>query len=161
LFNYENEITASKCPKCDTAYISKDGSVSVNKRKCTNCGNPLHENDIQAIENHIKILQHLKESPEFKSSQNKHATFKSYLKPEARIILNNLNNYLIRVHDEEPSICRYCNERIASSSLPLILWNKDQIHFIEFHVQCIIKKEKLKEFNNFVGDFDYVYEIDE
>ncbi len=160
MLNYENEITASKCPKCDTAYISKGGSVSVNKGKCTICGNPLHENDIQAIENHIKILQHLKESPGFKS-QNKHTTFKSHLKPEARIILNNLNNYLIRGHHLEPSICKFCNTSIAQQFLPLILWNKDQIHFIEFHVQCIIKKEKLKEFNNFVGDFDYIYEIDE
>ena len=32
---------------------------------------------------------------------------------------------------------------------------------MEFHVQCIIKKEKLKEFNNFIDNFDNVYEIDE
>ena len=160
MLNYEKEITTSKCPKCDTAYISEDGSVSVNKHKCAICGTSLHEKDIQELENHIKNLRHLKESPIFKP-KNKHATFKSYLKPEVKLILNNLNNYLIRVHYAEPSICRYCNERIASSFLPLILWNKDQIHFIEFHVNCIIKKENLKEFIDFLDDFDYVYEIDE
>lgn len=57
-----------------------------------------------------------------------------------------MNNYLIKVRHTEPSICKFCNERIAQSFLPLILWNKDRIHFIEFHVQCIIKKEKLEEF---------------
>ena len=90
-------------------------------------------------------------------------TFKGFLKPEARITLNNLNNYLIKVSQAEPSICicKYCNKRIAQSILPLILWNKDKIHFIEFHMQCIVKKEKLKEFFDFIDDFDYVYEIDE
>lgn len=88
-------------------------------------------------------------------------TFKDFLKKEARVILNNLNNYLIKVYHPEPSICKFCNMRIAQPSLPLVLWNRDQMRFIEFHVQCAIKKEKLKEFLDFLNDFDYIYEIDE
>jgi len=160
LLNYENEITSYKCPNCNTVIISGGGRAAANRRKCTVCGFFLPENAIKTIENHKKKLQSQKESPGFKS-QNKLTTFKSYLKIEARIMLNNLNNYLIRVHHSEPSTCKFCDKRIAQPSLPLTLWNKDQIHFIENHVQCIISKENLKEFNDFVADFDYNYEIDE
>lgn len=87
--------------------------------------------------------------------------FNDFLKPEAKILLNNINNYLMQDHYQRTSICSYCNKRINPSVLPLRLWNKDQKHFIEFHVECIIKEEKLKVFIDFIDNFDYIYEIEE
>lgn len=92
---------------------------------------------------------------------NNQTLFNDFLKPKAKIIVNNLANYLIRERYAGPSTCRYCNKRIIPSILPLIFWNKDQIHYIEFHVDCIIKKEKLEEFLEIIDDFDYVYEIED
>ena len=87
--------------------------------------------------------------------------FKDFLKPEAKIILDDLDNYSLREYYMGSSICGYCNKSITPLFLPLILWNKDQIHYIEFHVECVIKKEKLKDFIDFIEDFDYVYEIED
>lgn len=91
---------------------------------------------------------------------NRHDLFKTFLKPEARKILNNLNNYKVRGIKLQPSICRYCNQEIKRPVLPLILWNEDEEHYMEFHVDCIIKKERLEEFIEFINNFDYTYEID-
>lgn len=79
LLNYKNEIQASKCPKCDTPYISEDGNVSVNESKRVICGAILPENDILAIENYIRISLLLKEPSRFKL-QNKNETLKGFLK---------------------------------------------------------------------------------
>ena len=99
-------------------------------------------------------------------------TIKDLLKPEVIEILNDPDNYLSNYDPTSKLRCKYCNKRLEKRMsrfkfwkkekpipiLPLILWHKDQEHYIVFHFRCAFQLGKVDDFNEIAGIFDYTYD---
>ncbi len=84
---------------------------------------------------------------------------KDMLREDTLLILNDINNYSTDYDLSKKLYCKLCKKEIEEPYLPFILWNKNRELYISFHLECIIKPEKVNEFFEIVEKFNYTYEI--
>lgn len=82
-----------------------------------------------------------------------------WLRKEAIALLNDLNNYSTDYDSRKELICRLCLRIIEKEYHPFIFWNKDQEHYISFHLGCILREDCVERFKNSEMNFEYYYVI--
>ena len=79
--------------------------------------------------------------------------FKSLLKPETIEIISNIENYTNSL------VCMICNQEISDTKNfnYFHLHAEDYKRYITFHFACALRTGTEDDFNEIIGEFDYIY----
>jgi len=82
--------------------------------------------------------------------------FKSTLKNATIKLLSDIKNYTNTLE------CRLCHEEIQDLTAPnhCHIYTEDREHFITFHFLCALKPDSVENFQEIMGQIDYIYYID-
>ncbi len=83
--------------------------------------------------------------------------FKSMLKNATITLLSDIENYTNTLE------CQLCHEEIQDVTTPNYchLYTEEREHFITFHYLCALKRNLAEEFQEIMGQIDYIYYIDD